>query len=92
MKRTSLEALQKISPLIPSLRERILCYFIEREGYGATDQEIETNLRISGNTVRPTRIGLLKSGLIVDSGMTRLNQNGNRCIVYVANNTQGELF
>jgi hypothetical protein len=92
MRQTSIEALVKVSPHIPSIKERIMVYFISKEGYGATDQEIENALFIPGNTVRPTRISLLKDGIIVNSGMTRMNKNGNRCIVYVANNSQGELF
>ena len=68
-------------------------FMISRGGYGATDQELEIELGISGNTIRPTRMSLLKSGAIVDSGITRLNQNGNKCMVWVINNaTQGELF
>jgi transcription initiation factor IIE alpha subunit len=93
MRHTSIEALQKVAPLIPSFKKRVLDLMIERGAYGATDQEIETALEISGNTIRPTRMSLLKAGDIVDSGMTRLNHNGNKCIVWVINQpTQKELF
>ena len=93
MRATSVEALVKVAPKIPTYKQRVLDLLIERGGYGATDQEMESALNMSGNTIRPTRMGLLKAGVITDSGMTRLNQNGNRCIVWVINNAkQRELF
>jgi transcription initiation factor IIE alpha subunit len=55
--------------------------FINRVG-GATDEEIEEALSISGNTVRPTRGSLVKDGFIVDSGLERLTKAGNPAIVW----------
>lgn len=93
MRHTSVEALIKVAPKIPTYKQIVLDYLDMRGDLGATDQEMENALGISGNTIRPTRMSLLKSGAIVDSGTTRLNRNGNRCIVYVLNNPkQGELF
>lgn len=93
MRQTSVEALIKVSPKIPSYKKIVLDFIISNGGYGATDQEMEAELGISGNTIRPTRMSLLKSKAIVDSGLTRFNHNGNRCIVWVVNDPkQGELF
>ena len=50
---------------------------------GATDQEMQFALKMSGDTLRPTRGKLLKENLIYDSGKTRKNENGNDCIVWV---------
>ena len=49
---------------------------------GATDQEVENALHLDGNTVRPTRLSLIKDGYILDTGTTRKNANGNECIVW----------
>jgi transcription initiation factor IIE alpha subunit len=59
--------------------------FILNQGLrGVTDQEIEHTLGIDGNTVRPTRISLVKDGYIMDTGTTRKNKHDNDCIVWRA--------
>ena len=93
MRTTSVEALFKATPKIPTYKQVVLDYLEMRGNWGATDQEMEVALEISGNTIRPTRMSLLKAGMITDSGETRLNRNGNRCIVWVINKPiQKELF
>ena len=58
-------------------------YLVDCMERGATDQEMQSVLKMSGDTLRPTRGKLLKDGLIYDSGKTRTNENGNECIVWV---------
>jgi hypothetical protein len=82
MKNTSTEARQKIEPGIGSLRRKVYEFYLGRGMYGATDFEAESNLHIDGNTMRPIRGSLVKNGLLLDSGITRVNQNGNNCIVW----------
>jgi transcription initiation factor IIE alpha subunit len=80
--RTSIAAAQKVLPKTGSLRRKVYEYILKQGLRGATDQEIEKALQIEGNTVRPTRISLVKDGFIMDTGSTRKNQHNNDCIVW----------
>jgi hypothetical protein len=80
--RTSIAAAQKILPKTGSLRRKVYEYILNQGLRGATDQEMEITLNIDGNTIRPTRISLVKDGFIMDTGTTRKNQHGNDCIVW----------
>lgn len=80
--RTSVMAAEKALPRSGTKR-RMVYDFIERCGIrGATDDEIEATLGIDGNTVRPTRGGLVEDGFIINTGTTRKNKHGNECIVW----------
>ena len=80
--RTSVMAAEKALPRSGTKR-RMVYDFIERCGIrGATDDEIEATLGIDGNTVRPTRGGLVEDGYIINTGTTRKNKHGNECIVW----------
>ena len=83
LQRTSVEACRKIEPEIGSINRKVYEFIMARGLNGATDQEIETTLRLDGNTVRPSRGSLVKKGLVMDSGKTRQNAKGNDCIVWV---------
>jgi len=82
VKETSLEAKAKIEPKIGSLRRKVYELFINRGLTGLTDNEIEKYLHLDGNTVRPIRGSLVADGFVIDSGTTRNNEKGNRCIVW----------
>ena len=82
MKQTSMEARAKIEPQIGTLRRKVYEFLINRGLDGATDQEIERYLHLDGNTVRPIRGSLVEGGFIIDTGTTRLNDKGNKCIVW----------
>jgi hypothetical protein len=89
---TSKTAALKALPRTGSWRAKVY-EFIKLQGFnGATDQEIESFLSLNGNTVRPTRMTLLKDGFIVDSGRTRKNINDNDCIVWISSTEEGKLF
>lgn len=80
--RTSLLAAERALPRSGTKR-RLVYDYIERCGLrGATDYEIEEILGLEGNTVRPTRGGLVEDGFVIDSGTTRKNKHGNECIVW----------
>lgn len=83
MRATSIAALEKFAPYQESARERVYQYLVDAQERGATDQEMQKALNMSGDTLRPTRGALLKSDLIYDSGKTRQNEKGNACIVWV---------
>jgi transcription initiation factor IIE alpha subunit len=82
--RTSIAAAQKVYPRTGSLRMKVYEFILNQGMRGATDQEIEKTLSIDGNTVRPTRISLVKDGYIMDTGTTRKNKHDNDCIVWRA--------
>jgi hypothetical protein len=49
---------------------------------GLTDQEVEAQTGLPGNSVRPRRIELVRMGILEDSLVRRKNANGNSCIVW----------
>lgn len=81
---TSRIAAERIYPKSGSIRLKVYEYLIRQGLRGATDQEMQTNLNLSGDTIRPTRMTLLKDNYIIDSGETRNNVNGNPCVVWRA--------
>jgi transcription initiation factor IIE alpha subunit len=83
-KQTSRDAANRVYPKSGSIRLAVYEFLIRRGLEGATDQEIESNLNLDGNTVRPTRKTLEQDELIINAGLTRANHNGNQCIVWRA--------
>ena len=88
---TSRIAAERVYPKSGSIRLSVYEYLIRQGLRGATDQEMQSNLNLSGDTIRPTRMTLLKDGYIIDSGETRNNLNGNPCVVWRAIDT-GMMF
>jgi len=76
---TSRQAALKAKPKTGKNRVRVHNYLMQQS---ATDEEIETALGMSGNTVRPTRGTLVKDGHVKDSGFCRLTRSGNLAIVW----------
>ncbi len=79
---TSREAAKWIEPDARSLRGAVLIY-LRRTG-GTTAQEVERDLELSGNTVRPRIRELVKAGLVYDSGETRVLASGRKAIIWRA--------
>lgn len=90
--RTSVKAQQNAIMRAGSLRKQVYDFYIQRDNQGATDEEAQLALGIDGNTMRPTRVSLVRDGYIIDSGRQRLNRNGHDCIVWVNKLTTGVLF
>lgn len=90
-KQTSRVAAIAALPYSGSIRHRVYEFILRRGLHGATDQEIATNLNLSGDTVRPTRKTLEQDLFVIDSGTTRNNHNGNACIVWRAT-SEGQLL
>ena len=88
---TSRAAAISALPHSGSIRYRVYEFILRRGLKGATDQEIAKSLNLSGDTVRPTRKTLEQDLFVIDSGLTRNNQNGNACIVWRAN-IEGQLL
>ena len=82
--RTSVAAALSALPRTGTIRRKVYEYFLDRGLRGATDQEVEIALQLSGNTLRPTRGSLVKDGYLIDTGTTRKNYNQQDCIVWRA--------
>lgn len=81
---SSARAAERALPRSGTQRARVyeyLQYCTDMFG-GATDEEIQTALDMSGNTVRPRRISLVADGFVIDSGLTRKTVGGNDAIVW----------
>jgi hypothetical protein len=88
MRATSIAAMVKAEPKRGSNRQKVYQFILDCQERGATDQEMQASLNMSGDTLRPTRLSLAKDGMIYDSGKTRQNPNGNECIVWVASTVE----
>lgn len=79
---TSKVAASAILPNAKTLRAAVLNYL--RAYGGATDDEIQAALNMSGNTERPRRRELEQHGLVRDSGRRRLTHSGRQAVVWEA--------
>jgi hypothetical protein len=80
---TSREAARKIEPRQGSLRAIVLAFIRERGPAGATDEEIQAELRLNPSTQRPRRIELCEVGLVIDSGRQRPTASRRRAAVWI---------
>jgi len=81
---TSKAAAQSIKCHALRLRERMLAFYAERGDHGATDEECQIDLGLSGNTQRPRRCELVRIGRLRDSGKRRPTASGCAAIVWVS--------
>jgi hypothetical protein len=81
---TSVLAAWRAWPRSGTQRERVLRWVIDRGDHGATDDEIQDALRLSGNSERPRRLELVERGWLVDSGRRRPSYSHGPAIVWVA--------
>ena len=83
-KGTSRPAARRVAPSAASLGSRILNFIRSRGRHGATDAELYTQFRVTGeSTLRPRRIALRDRGEIIDSGKRRKTASGNAATVWV---------
>lgn len=80
---TSRAAAEAIEPHAGTLEALVLAAITFRGTTGATDEELQTALRMDANTQRPRRWSLAKKGLIEPSGKERLTRAGRRAQVWV---------
>ncbi len=64
------------------VRKRVHAFLIERGPLGATAQEIENGMRLSGDTVRPRLVELRKVWLVVTRGK-RPTRSGRKACVWM---------
>ena len=79
---TSISAAKNALPRSGSKRQKI--YNAIKLFGGLTDEELERTLEMPGNTVRPSRVTLVRDALVMDSGRTRKTVSGNDAIIWVA--------
>lgn len=79
---TSVKAARRASRT-EETRRAILAFIVDEGDFGATDEEIQIALKISGNAERPRRRELEKAGLINASSSTRMTTCGREAMVWV---------
>ena len=67
----------------PGTMERIQQLLEQLGEEGATDDEIEAQLRLLHQTASSQRRALVKKGITVNSGRTRLTRSGRKATVWV---------
>jgi len=81
---TSQQAAALIEPSAGTLRAQVLAYVRTCGDAGATDEEMQTELKMNPSTQRPRRIELEKLGLILRTTNTRKTASGRSATVFVA--------
>lgn len=77
---TSRESARRIASKTERLRALIFAS-LRAEG-SATDEELQLRLSLDPSTERPRRVELVKQGLVVDSGKTRLTRSRRPATVW----------
>lgn len=67
-----------------TLRAQVLQLLTRADAGGATDEEIQTALKMNPSTQRPRRIELVGMGLVRDSGNRRKTRSGRYAVVWIA--------
>lgn len=65
-------------------RQKVLAFLRGRGAQGATDQEMQMELEMSGNTQRPRRGELVASGHVAPASFTRTTISGCKATVWLA--------
>lgn len=81
---TSVAAALAIEPAAGTLRAEVLACLRRCGPQGATDEEMQWDMRMGPNTQRPRRVELVDRGLVVDSGLRRRTAAGRRAVVWRA--------
>jgi hypothetical protein len=89
---TSEAAAVAIEPHLGKLQKVVFGYLVTRGPAGATDEEIQTAMKMGPSTERPRRVELVDRGLVKDSGRTRPTAAGRRAAVWVLSDMQLPLF
>ena len=84
---TSRNAAEKFLPRSGTIRKQVYDLIKQAGDYGRTDFELEGIMKGKHQTVSASRRSLVVDGWLVDSGKTRINSQGNDCIVWVEKDT-----
>lgn len=80
---TSIEAATKTGKRSKEVEKKVLHAMKIRGARGAIDEELPEITGFEPGTAQPARSRLSKRNLLKDSGTTRPNERGNKCIVWV---------
>lgn len=80
---TSAIAKRSIRSVAGTMRAKVFIQILEQGTLGATLEELEGDLVMPGNTLRPRRQELEQRGLVVDSGLKRPTTSGRMAIVWI---------
>lgn len=80
---TSSASAAKTAPKFSGRLVVALKMFASLHHNGATDEEGQSLLDLSGDSYRPIRVTLTKHGLVADSGRRRPTTNGRSAVVWV---------
>lgn len=81
---TSRAAAVAVQPKTATLREQVYAAIVVCGAHGATDEELQVALGMSGDTERPRRVELVKAHRIRPAGFTRPTTHSKEAVVYVA--------
>ena len=81
---TSRAAAERICPVATAQAARVFHFIAQRGDEGATDHEVQAELGMTGDSERPRRWSLQRSGLIRDSGQRRKSPRGRQAIVWIS--------
>lgn len=81
---TSRDSALLAKPKFPATMGAVLERLLARGARGATDEELQLALGMSGNTERPARVTLTARGMVADSGTTRKTLAGRNAVVWIA--------
>lgn len=84
---TSRNAAEKFLPRSGTIRKQVYDLIKQAGDNGRTDFELEGIMKGKHQTVSASRRSLVVDGWLVDSGKTRINSQGNDCIVWVEKDT-----
>ena len=79
---TSEAAAESMKGIAPKIRARIVAWLKDRGSWGATEQEVEVALGLSGNTVRPRLFEAQEAGEIERTDKTRPTRSRRKAFVY----------
>jgi len=81
---SSKDAAKNIELKMTALRTSVLSLIRSKGSHGATGSEVSEILKINLYTAKPRCTELFKAGYIANSGLKRVNANGNNETVWIA--------
>lgn len=81
--RTSREAVTRNIDSIKGVQRTVYDLLYTAGDAGYTDMELESHTGRSHQSISAARNALMNAGLVKDSGQTRTNARGNKCIVWI---------
>lgn len=86
---TSVEAARQVKGIAAAQRAEVFAFILNRGELGSTDEECQQGLTMQGSSQRPRRCELVASGVVVDSGQTRITTSGRKAVVWKCKSMAG---